>query len=87
MKVVAINRIKEAQQRYPAAQNHLQGWYQILSQGDFKSERDLRTTFGDIRGFNYQFKFPVPETTLLIHTLINFESQVAYIEEIKPGNH
>ena len=87
MKVVAINRIKEAQQRYPAAQSHLQGWYQIVSQGEFKSEQALRTTFGSIRGFNHEFKFPVPETTLLIHTLINFESQVAFIDEIKPGNH
>jgi len=87
VKVVAIDRIKEAQQRYPAAQNHLLGWYQIVSQGDFKNEQELRTTFGDVRGFNHEFKFPVPETTLLIHTLINFESQVALVEEIKPGSH
>lgn len=87
MKVVAIDRIKKAQQRYPAAQNHLLGWYQIVRQGNFKNEQELRTTFGDVRGFNHEFKFPVPETTLLIHTLINFESQVALIEEIKPGSH
>ncbi len=86
MKVVAINKIKDAQLRYPAAQHHLYGWYQILKNSDFFNERDLRSTFGDMRGFNFQYKFPIPETTLLVHTLINFESQVAFIEEIKPGN-
>ncbi|TQV87874.1 hypothetical protein [Aliikangiella coralliicola] len=87
MKVVAINRLKEAQIKYPAAHRHLYGWYQILRHGDFFSEKALRATFGDMRGFNYQYKFPIPETTLLVHTLINFESQVAFIEDIKPGNH
>ncbi|MCW8878231.1 MAG: type II toxin-antitoxin system HigB family toxin [Kangiellaceae bacterium] len=87
MKVVATNRISEAGIRYPAAHNHLIGWYQILSQGDFYSEQDLRATFGDMRGFNLHFKFPIPDTTLLVHTLINFESQVAFIEDIRPGAH
>ena len=87
MKVVAINRIKDAQIRYPAAHNHLQGWFQIVSRGEFRSERELRAAFGDMRGFNYSYKFPIPETTLLVHTLIHFESQVTLIEEIKPGNH
>ncbi|WP_444997093.1 hypothetical protein [Aliikangiella sp. IMCC44359] len=87
MKVVAVNRMKDAQVRYPAAHNHLNGWLQIIGNSDFFSEQELRETFGDMRGFNYQYKFPIPETTLLVHTLINFESQIAYIEEIKPGNH
>lgn len=87
MKVVSINRIKDAQKRYPAARDKLAGWYQILSQSTFKSEKALLSTFGDMRSFNYQYRFPIPETTLLIHTLLNFESQVAFIEEIKPGNH
>lgn len=87
MKVVAVNKLKHAQQRYPAAQNNLYGWYQILSRGSFPSELELRDTFGDMRGFNYEYKFPIPETTLLVHTLINFESQVVYIDEIKPGHH
>ena len=87
MKVVATKKIREAQSRFPAAHRHLHGWYLIMSRGDFFSENDLRATFGDMRGFNYQFKFPIPETTLLVHTLINFESQVAFIDEIKPGNH
>ena len=87
LKVVAAQRIKEAQQRYPAAHMHLDGWYQILSQSEFNSEQSLRAAFGDIRGFNFHYKFPIPETTLLVHTLINFESQVAYIDTIKPGNH
>lgn len=87
MNVVAIDKIKEAQVRYPAARENLEGWYQILSFSNFYSEEDLKATFGDMRGFNYKYKFPIPESTLLVHTLINFESQVAYIEEIKPGNH
>ncbi|WP_168204064.1 type II toxin-antitoxin system HigB family toxin [Aliikangiella coralliicola] len=87
MKVVATNKIKDAQLRYPAAHKQLEGWYQILHEGNFYSDRALRATFGDMRGFSYQYKFPVPGTTLLVHTLINFESQVAFIETIKPGNH
>ncbi|WP_210330355.1 hypothetical protein [Aliikangiella sp. G2MR2-5] len=87
LRVVATEKIKEAQQRYPAAHMHLDGWYQIVSQTSFLTEHALRATFGDIRGFNFQYKFPIPETTLLVHTLINFESQVAYIEQIRPGNH
>ncbi len=86
MRVVATNKIREAQIRYPAANDSLCGWYQIVSQSDFFSESDLRATFGDMRGFRYQYKFPVPETTLLVHTLVNFESQVAFIEAVKPGN-
>ncbi len=87
LNVVAVDKIKEAQVRYPAAFKNLQGWYQILSQSNFHSEEELRATFGDMRGFNFKYKFPIPESTLLVYTLINFESQVAYIEEIKPGNH
>ncbi len=87
MRVVATQKLKEAKLRYPAAHWHLDGWYQIIKQGDFFSESDLRATFGDMRGFNFQFKFPIPETTLLVYTLINFESQVAYIDTIKPGHH
>ncbi|MDH5628797.1 MAG: type II toxin-antitoxin system HigB family toxin [Gammaproteobacteria bacterium] len=87
MVVVASDRVKEAQLRYPGADHYLQGWYQILSKGSFKSEAALKVVFGDIRGFSHQYRFPIPESTLLVHTLINFESQVALIEEIKPGNH
>ena len=87
LRIIATQKLREAQQRYPAAHMHLDGWYQIISQSDFGSEHALRATFGDIRGFNFQYKFPIPETTLLVHTLINFESQVAYIDTIKPGNH
>lgn len=87
MKVVATNRIKAAILNYPGTEELLKGWYQILRRGNFHSEQDLRDTFGDMRGFNYQYKFPIPDTPLLVHTLINFESQVAYIEAIKPGNH
>lgn len=87
MKVVAINCLREAQKKYPGARDLLQGWYQLLSRGEFRNEGALKSTFGDMRGFNYEYKFPVPETTLLIYTLINFETQVAFIDAIKPGNH
>jgi mRNA-degrading endonuclease HigB of HigAB toxin-antitoxin module len=86
LQVVAINRLADARLQYPASDDSLQGWYQILSQGEFKSEAELKSTFGDMRGFNHQFKFPIPESRLLVHTLINFETQIAYIEKIKPGN-
>ena len=86
MKVVAINRLTEAQIKYPAAAKSLGGWYQVLSNGSFASEADLQATFGDMHGFNCDFKFPVPGSKLIIHALINFESQVACIEKILPGN-
>lgn len=86
MKVVAIDRVKDAQIKYPSAHEHLLGWLQIMSHTDFYSEAELRAAFGDMRGFNFQFKFPIPESNLLVHTLINFEAQVVLVEEIKPGN-
>ena len=87
MRVVSTKKLIEAEERYPAAIEHLQGWYQIMKQGEFYSEQSLRDAFGDMRGFNYEFRFPIPNTTLLVHTLINFESQVSLINEVKPGNH
>lgn len=87
MKVVAANRIVEAQARYPSAFEHLQGWYQIVSQTDFDSPEDLRRVFGDMRGFNSSFKFPIPESNLLAYTLINFSAKVVLIEDVMPGNH
>ena len=86
MKVVAINRIIEAQTLYPDAYKCIYGWYQIMSQGEFKSEQSLKSTFGNLTGVNHRFEFPIPETDLLVHTLINFESQVAYIDKISPSS-
>ena len=73
--------------RYPGASDELIGWYQIVNQTDFYSEQSVASAFGEMRGFDYQYKFPIPGTTLLVHTLINFESQVLLIKQIKPGNH
>lgn len=87
MKVVAVNRILEAQAKYPSAHEDLQGWYQIISQTDFKSPEDLRNVFGDMRGFASSFKFPIPGSTLLAHTLVNFSAKVILVGKIAPGNH
>jgi|GEM_PF-1551467 len=87
LKIIATNRLNQALIEYPNADKSLRGWYQIISQGEFYSETALRATFGDMRGYNYEFKFPIPDSALLVHTLINFESQVAYIDHIHPGNH
>ncbi len=87
MKVVAANRIIEAQARYPSAHEHLQGWFQIISQTDFESPEELRVVFGDMRGFNSSFKFPIPESKLLAHTSINFAAKVVLINDVVPGNH
>lgn len=87
MKIVATNRIVEAQAKYPAAHEHLQGWYQIVSQTEFENPEHLRQVFGDIRGFKSSFKFPIPESNLLAHTSINFEARVVLIEDVLPGNH
>ncbi len=86
MKIVAINKFTQARLQYPASEENLCGWFHIISKGNFDSENSLRSVFGDIRGFEYRFKFPIPESSLLVHTLINFESQVALIEMIKSGH-
>ena len=87
MRVVAVNRLRQAQEKYPAAKKHLEGLCHILSQGDFYSEISLRDTFGDVRSFNHSYRFPIPETMLLVHAKINFEAQVALVELVLPGNH
>ena len=87
MKVVAINRIIEAQEKYPNARDHLQGWYQIMRESKFETPEELRKTFGDIRGFNYSFKFPIPQTTLLARTFINFDAQVVLVDDVVAGKH
>jgi len=69
---------------YPAAEVSLLGWYQILKQSDFQSEMSLYSTFGEISGFDYQYKFPVPDTSLVIHVLVNFATQVLFIKQIVP---
>ena len=85
MNVIAIDKLKKAQQLYPSATETLLGWYQIIKQSKFLSENDLRASFGDLYSFGRQFEFQVPGSTLLIYTLINFETQVAYIQKIQPG--
>jgi mRNA-degrading endonuclease HigB of HigAB toxin-antitoxin module len=87
VKIIATNRIVEAQAKYPAAHDHLLGWYQIVSQTDFDSPEQLREVFGDMRGFKSSFKFPIPESNLLAHTAINFEAKVIFVENVIPGNH
>ena len=87
MKVVAAKRLIDAQSRYPSAHEHIQGWYQIINQTDFDSPEDLRSVFGDMRGFNSSFKFPIPESKLLAHTTINFAARVVLINDVIPGNH
>ncbi len=71
---------------YPSAREHIQGWYQIISQTDFQSPEALREVFGDMRGFNSSFKFPIPGSKLLAHTVINFGSQVLLVKDVIPGN-
>lgn len=87
LKVVATYRIVDAQARYPSAHEYLQGWYQVVSQTDFSSPEDLRMVFGDMRGFNTSYKFPIPESNLLTHTSINFNANVILVEKVVPGNH
>jgi mRNA-degrading endonuclease HigB of HigAB toxin-antitoxin module len=86
LKVVAVNRILEAQERYPNAHQHLQGWYHIMRKSEFQSPEELRKAFGYIRGFKNSFKFPIPETTLLAITFINFDAQVVLVDDVVDGN-
>ncbi len=85
MKVIATDKLIKAQQLYPSATETLLGWYQIIKQSKFPSENDLKISFGELYSFGRQFEFRVPGTTLLIYTLINFETQVAYIQKIQPS--
>ena len=87
MNILSINKLHDAQSKYPSAIKQLQGWYQVVKQTDFASADALRETFGDMRGFRSSFKFPIPVSSLLAYTTINFDAKVLIIEEIKPGNH
>jgi len=87
MNVLSVNKLYDAQTKYPSALKYLQGWYQIVKQTDFASADALRESFGDMRGFSSSFKFPIPVSSLLAHTTINFDAKVLIIEDIKPGNH
>jgi len=83
--VVAKNKLVKAIEIHPTANQSLLGWYKIISESEFLSERDLKTTFVGLNSFNDQFYFSVPGTNLQIRTLINFDTQVTYIETIRPS--
>jgi mRNA-degrading endonuclease HigB of HigAB toxin-antitoxin module len=87
LNIVATHKLSEALSKYPSANNALIGWFQTVNQGDFYSEHSMRSTFGQMHGRDYQYRFPIPGSTLLIHALVNFQSQVLFIDQIKPGNH
>jgi mRNA-degrading endonuclease HigB of HigAB toxin-antitoxin module len=87
LNILSVNKLHDAQSKYPSAIKQLQGWYQVVKQTDFVSADALRETFGDMRGFRSSFKFPIPVSSLLAYTTINFDAKVLIIEEIKPGNH
>ena len=87
MNIVATHKLKDALSRYPAANSALIGWYQVLNQGKFQSEQSMHSTFGGMHDGDYQYRFPIPGSSLLVHALVNFESQVLFIEQIKPGKH
>ena len=87
LKVIAVNKLIEAQARYPSVVSHLRGWYQIVRFTNFDTPEELRRVFGDMRGFNTSYKFPIPESNLLAYTSINFSAKVILIEQIIPGNH
>jgi mRNA-degrading endonuclease HigB of HigAB toxin-antitoxin module len=83
--VVAKNRLVKALEIYPTANQPLLGWYKIMKESEFSSEHDLRETFKTLNQFKDQFDFCVPGTNLQIRTLINFDTQVTYIETIRPS--
>lgn len=87
MNVLAVNKVLEASTVYPSAYLSILGWYQIIINTDFSSPESLRNVFGDMRGFNSSFQFPIPVSSLLIHTQINFDAGVVLIDSIKPGHH
>jgi len=85
MIVVPRNKISQAQELFPAANDNLIGWYQIIKQSAFACEEELSETFGSLNPFKNQYEFKIPGSTLLVHTIVNFETQVAYIDRIQPG--
>ena len=85
MIVVAKNRLVKAIELHPSANQVLLGWYKIISDSNFSSEHDLRSTFSNLNSSNDQYDFSVPGTNLQIRTMINFDTQVTYIEAIQPS--
>ena len=83
--IVAKNKLTKAIDIHPIAREFLLGWYKIVSESKFFTEQDLKSTFSDIRCDNDQFDFSIPGTRLQICTSINFDTQVTYIEMIRPG--
>lgn len=87
MNILAVDKLVEAQIKYPSAVQYLQGWYQIVRQTDFASPTALREAFGDMRGFRSSYKFPIPVSSLLVCTTTNFGAKLVIIEEVKSGSH
>ena len=85
MIVVAKNKLMKALEMHPIANQPLLGWYKIISESSFNSESELRSTFKNLSCANEQIDFSVPGTDLHIRTLINFDTQVTLIENIRPS--
>ncbi|MBV1911435.1 MAG: type II toxin-antitoxin system HigB family toxin [Kangiellaceae bacterium] len=85
MIVVSRNKLVNALEMHPTANQSLLGWYKVISESKFSSEQDLRTTFSGINSREDRFDFSIPGTDLQIRTLINFDTQVTYIETIRPS--
>ena len=72
----------QAQKNYSKECEFLLGWYQIISQSNFRSLDDLSKTFGLVRVHHSNYILPIPNSRLIVKVLINFPANVLLINEI-----
>jgi mRNA-degrading endonuclease HigB of HigAB toxin-antitoxin module len=85
MKVVTTNQFKQALHKFPVESQNLLGWYKVIAHSSFASEQEIKQTFGGIENQNNTFIFPIPRSSVMVHVKVNYDSQVALIMKIKPG--
>lgn len=86
MIVVPKLKLKRAQETYPSAKEKLLGWYQVMRRSKFITKEALIATFGELKQYDNRFQFQIPGSSLQIRAIINFETQVTYIERIVPSH-
>lgn len=82
LKVLAIDKVIQAQKNYTNECDYLLGWYQVISQTNFNCLDDLNKTFGKVIYNQSIYFLPIPKSNLMAKVFINFSANVALINEI-----
>jgi len=82
LKVLAVNKIIQAQKDYSKYDEFLLGWYQVVSKTNFNSIDDLKQTFGQTVFCQSNYIMPIPHSKLVAKVFINFSAHVLLINEI-----